>query len=338
MKLILVVCLAAATAAAQNPVVGIIDFYGFREVSETRAREVLGVSEGGELPSSRIDAEEALEQIPGVVRARILATCCEDGEAILYVGIEEKGAPHFDFRDPPSELVVLPEEVHDTYVHFVAALEEAVRLNETAEDFTNGHSLMANAACRVYQERFVELATAHLDILRDVLRNSYNEEHRAMAAYIIGYAPGKREVVNDLMYALRDPDETVRDNAMRALAAIEVLARLRPTLDIEIPPTWLIEMLNSLIWTDRTAAAVNLVNLTENRDAAALAQLRDRALPALVDMASWKSLPHALPGFILLGRALGVEEEAIQKAWSDGNREELISRARDAVAAAAKGN
>lgn len=332
MRLKWALALAPALALAQNPVIGVIDFYGLHEVSQARVREVLGVSEGDELPHSRVGTEEELEEIPGVVQARLQATCCEEGKAVLYVGIEERGAPHFEFHDPPTGDVELPEEIHDTYVLFVAALGQAVRDNDTAEDLTNGHSLMANPACRARQEQFLKEAADHLDVLRDVLRNSHDEEHRAIAAYVIGYASDKKVVVDDLLYALRDEDETVRDNAMRSLAAIEVLARLKPTLGIKIPPTWLIEMLNSLIWTDRTVAAANLVNLTEGRDPEILDQLRDRALPALIDMAGWKHLPHSLPAFILLGRVLGMEEPQIQKAWSDGDRDKLLADGRELLA------
>jgi len=69
---------------------------------------------------------------------------------------------------------------------------------------------------RALQEAFVDLATTYPTELRNVLREGANEEQRAMAAYIIGYAPNKMRVVNDLQYALQDPDDTVRNNACAA--------------------------------------------------------------------------------------------------------------------------
>jgi hypothetical protein len=326
-RLIGCILLLSTLLAGQIPEIGIIDFYGVRTVPQARLREQLGVKEGEPLPRSKSDVEEALERVPGVVTARLEATCCEEGKAILYVGIEEKGAAHFEFRPAPSDPVVLPEEIHETYVRFLASLSEAVRGKDTAEDLTNGHSLMANATCRAHQQKFLIYADKYFNVLRDTLRNSFDEEHRAIAAYVIGYAEDKKKVVEDLLYAIRDPDETVRNNAMRALAAIEVLSSRKPTLGIRIPPTWLVEMLNSLVWTDRTTAAVNLVNLTESRDPEMLSQLRERALNALTDMARWKHLPHALPAFILTGRLAGMEEKEIQDAWSKGERERVIEQA-----------
>jgi hypothetical protein len=88
-------------------------------------------------------------------------------------------------------------------------------------------------------------------------------------------------------------------------------------------------MLNSIVWTDRTAAAVNLVNLTEWRNEEVLEQLRLRALDALIDMAQWKHLPHALPAYILLGRVVGMTEEEIKSVWSGENRLSLLERAEE---------
>ena len=321
---------------SRGPEIGIIDFYGLRTVSEEDVRKVLGVEEGGPLPRSKHETELAIEEIPGVVFARLQAVCCEDGRAILYVGIEERGAPHFDYRTPPQEQIQLPEEVHRTYALFLSALNEAVRKNEIQEDFTQGHSLISNARARSYQEKFLVQAKEHLDRLRAVLRRSADAEHRAIAAYVIGYAPDKKAVIDDLLYALRDPDDTVRSNAMRALVAIEVYSRRNPQLGIRIPATWLIEMLNSIIWTDRTTAAVNLVNLTEDRDQETLDRIRERALGALIDMARWKHLPHALPAYILLGRVLGLEEEEIRKEWASDARLDLVQRAAELQASPGK--
>ena len=83
---------------AQGLPIGTIQVYGNRKVSETEIRRVLGVSEGQHLPRSKGDAEEKLTAIGGIVDANLFAACCDSGKTILYVGIEEKGNPHFDFR------------------------------------------------------------------------------------------------------------------------------------------------------------------------------------------------------------------------------------------------
>src|SRR5262249_25270988 len=130
----------------------------------------------------------------------------------------------------------------------------------------------------------------------------------------------------DLQVALRDPDDTVRNNAMRALGAIAVLAAKDPSQGIQVSPTWFIEALDSLVWQDKTTAAITLVTLTEGRPERVLDHLRERAVRTLTVMARWKHLPHALPAFILIGRIYGVPEEEIQKAWSDGQRDAFLTK------------
>jgi len=319
--------LAPLFLGAQIPRIGLIDFYGLREVSREQVQGALGFKEGDPLPSSKGDVEERLEQVRGVVRARLQAVCCEAGDAIVFVGIEEKGAPHYNFRFPPEKDAALPGEIVETYTQFLEALERSARKGETAESFAEGHALAANPELRALQVQFIAHAKKHLTALRDVLRNSADGEHRAIAAHVIGYAPDKREIVNDLQYAMQDPDDDVRNNAMRALGAIVVLARRDPEAGIKVSPTWFTEMLNSIIWTDRSKAAMALVSLTDSRDARVLDQIRDRALPSLVEMARWKSLSHAWHPFLLVGRLAGLPEKQIMDAWSKGERERVIAKA-----------
>jgi len=325
--LILSHSLLCAQSSISLPRVGVLDYYGLRKITPARIQRVLATKEGDPLPSSKGDVEERLEKIPGVVRSHLEAVCCDDGKLILFIGIEEKGAPHFEFRTPPTGEVRLPNDAVEAYRQFMDALGSAVRSGNTAEDWSSGHSLIADPAGRALQSRFEVIAGRQLSLLKDVLRNSADDEHRTAAACIIGYAPKKRDVVDDLQKAIQDPNDSVRNNAMRALAAIGVLAAQHPELEIQISPTWLVEMLNSIIWTDRNKAAAALLNLTESRPEKALNLIRERSLQSLAEMARWKSLGHALPSFMLLGRVAGLTEQQIQDSWTDGKRESVIAKA-----------
>jgi hypothetical protein len=317
--------LASGALAQSPPRIGLIEFYGLRKVNEARVRQTIGVKEGDPLPRSKGATEERLDALPGVVASHLEAVCCEGRAAILFVGLEERGSPHFDIREAPEEDVALPEEITATYRRFLEAFDAAGRRGSTAEDLTHGHSLMADAGARAIQEMFPALADVNLGALRNVLRNSGDEEQRATAAYVIGYATRKRDIVNDLQYALRDADAGVRANASRNLLALAVLARLNPDAGVTVSPTWFIEMLNSLSWTDRDRAAHALQILTDARDATVLGQMRDRALDALIEMARWKSLQHALPAFVLVGRVAGLSDAQIQDKWTSGGRESVIA-------------
>jgi hypothetical protein len=326
----LVCLLASSPLWGQAPRVSTIDFYGLRKVSEVKLRQALGAKEGGPLPASKTDTEERLEKVDGVVFARLEAVCCEASGAMLFVGIEERGAPHFDFHSPPESAVSLPDEVTGAHTRFLAAYEASARSGETREDLTRGHALSADPDVRTLQESFPSLAESNFAKLREVLRESAYPDQRAAAASIIGYAPDKRAAANDLQYALQDSDESVRRNAMRALAAMAVFAARNPEAGISISPTWLIEMLNSISWGDRTRSAGLLVTLTDGRPPGVLDQIRQRALAPVMEMARWNSLTHALPAFVLAGRIAGLTEAAIQDAWGKGQRETVLTRLSEA--------
>ncbi len=314
--------------AAQRPTVAIIDFYGVRKIPVEKLRKALGFAEGGQMPASKVETELRLNLVPGVVAAQLEAVCCEaGGKAIVYVGIEERGALHFVYRSEPDREVRVPEEVETAYMAFLEQVTEAAKAGVPEEDLTEGHSLMRFPAAREAQLKFIDLEETHDAALREVVRQSADPAHRAMAAYVLGYAKQKERVLDDLFYALKDSDATVRANALRALGAIGVKAALDPDAEIKVPATWFIEMLNSLSWTDRTQAARFLVNLTDSRDQRILTQIRERAFESVAEMAKWKQAEHSLPAYILLGRVAGFAEEDLQNAWSTGDRDVLINRA-----------
>ncbi len=317
-----------ATPAAETttaPVVDVLDFYGLGKIPEARIRKVLGFKEGDPFPRSKGDVEERLDDQPDIIESHLEAVCCDAGKTIMYVGIEEKGSPHFDIREAPEGDVELPKGVLTNYRDFLDAYASAVRRGATAEDLTHGHSLMADPLAREIQMKFFDLAKNDMRELRDALRNSSDDEQRAAAVYVMSYAADKHAIVDDLQFALRDADPAVRANGVQGLLALLVYSRLHPESGIKIEPTWFIEMLNSLSWTDRDHALKALQILTDNRDASTLSQLRERALPALIEMSRWKTLAHALPAFVLTGRLAGLTDQQIQDAWTSGNRESVIA-------------
>jgi hypothetical protein len=315
----------AALAFAQDhgPQIGIIDFYGVHKTSQAKVRQALGAKEGDRLPPSKGDAEGRIDMIPGVIESHLEAVCCEDGRMILYVGLEEKGAPVFDVREPPDGDADLPQEIITTFKRFFAA----ERTGSSGEDLTNGHALSANGTARDIQEEFIPIAREYLADLRHTIHDSSDEEQRAIAVYVIGYAPNKADIVDDLQFALRDADPGVRTNATHGLKALAVYAHLHPAAHLKVEPTWFVEMLNSLSWTDRKQAVEMLLTLSDDPNASVLDQIRERALPSLIEMAEWKALTHALPPFLLLGRVAGMSDIDVHQAWTKGDRQSVIAAA-----------
>jgi len=309
------------------PPIGVIKIYGLRKIPETRVRKALRLRVGGNLPSSQAEIEELEKRVlgvSGVRRVHLSMGCCSAGRSSVQVGIEETDAPRIEFHAPPTRGIRLPEEILQTYHQSMQAWADAIRIGENQEDTESGHSLMVNPAVRALQERFIEHAASGLETIREVLRNAADAEQREAAAWVIGYAQDKRLIIDDLIYATGDSNPGVRNNATRALAAISVLALQRPELGIRIPFSPLIELLNSPVWTDRNKALAVLVNLTSNRGTEILRELRERALPPLVEMARGKDYDRF--AYLLLGRIAGLAEEQIHKASSSKARERVIAQ------------
>jgi hypothetical protein len=299
-----------------------------RKVSLQRIRTAIGAKAGDPLPPSEA-AEDRINKVSGIVASRLEAACCTSaGKMILYLGVEERDAPHLELHPAPAGEVRLPADLYDDYLRLLDAVAGSIRGRNADEDLTNGYSLMADPYARVIQQGFPSLVEKNLTLLDQVVRECSDPEQRAAAAYLLQYGPRGRssKIVTDaLQYALRDQEDAVRGNAVRALRAVYIGAKLHPEQNVEIKPTWFVEMLNSVVFSDRRNAAQALVDLTDDRKPETLDLIRERALPSIVEMARWQTLDHALPAFVLAGRAAGFSEKEIKNAWLNEDRESVLS-------------
>lgn len=322
--------LLSISLKAQFPPVGTMDFYGLKTVSEKQIREKLPFKEGGEMLKSKAEKreiEQRLETLPNVEEAQISPVCCnENGKTMIYVGIREKSAPKIEFRIAPAGSIRLTGEIIEIGKRFEETHREAVLKGDVGEDAGAGHSLMINAKARAVQERFIEIANQDLKLLRRVLRESADAEHRALAAQIIAYYRDKKAIVADLEFAVKDSDAAVRNNATRALGIIAGYAQKHPEKNIGINYEPFVDLLNSLEWTDRNKASLALNELTAGRSEKLLELLRKKAIPPLVEMARWKNEGHSAMAFFILGRVVGFSDDEIGQYWSGGRREELIQK------------
>lgn len=320
---VLAIAVLNGPAVAQLPRVGSIDFYGLRTLRPAYLYNAIGVQIGDSLTTSseaaRTAIRERLLQVAGVADAAVSIICCDGGRSLMYVGIREIGSPELDFDSVPAGPERLPDEMITAERDYLRALTEAVRRNQAEEDASAGHALMNYPPARAVQERFVVFAAQHETLLRTVLKNSADEQHRAVAAQILAYAADKKSVVTDLVRATRDPDAAVRNNAIRALGVMAAA-------DIDVPLEPFIDLLSSVDWTDRNKASFVLTAITSNRDTASLRVLRERALGSLVEMARWRFIGHAAPAGIILGRMAGIPEDQIFAKLVQ-NREEVIAGA-----------
>jgi hypothetical protein len=331
-----VICILGAVCGAhgQDLQVGIIDFYGLNKVSTSQVRSALAFKEGdtisldgNEPPAFLRASENRVAQLPGVARARTELVCCDHNRAIVYVGVEERGARTMHLRAAPLGTARLPPDIVQSGVELSRALWLAVQRDDAAEDDSLGHALNHDPTTRAIQERFIRFAARDLPVLRRVLRTSSDQNQRALAAEVMGYAPDKQAVVDDLVLGMTDPCDEVRNNAMRALMVFADAAAgaHRPALSIPAQP--FIAFLDSPVWSDRNKASGALLALSRNRDPRLLSKLRKEARAPLVEMARWKSEGHALAAFIILGRIAGYTDEEARALWNSGARETVTGAA-----------
>jgi hypothetical protein len=324
------ISLLATTAHAEDgqpPPIGTIDFYGLGSIPRSKAMASLPFKIGDRQPTSPKQTSDSMARALGVARVEFAFICClEEGKVQAYVGIERSGARPHAYDAPPSGNITLPAEILEAYDDFLTALIPAVQSGNADEDRSQGHALSKYPPLRAPQDKFLAFAAAQTALLRDVLANAADTKSRIVAAHVLGYAPDKREVAGPLSRAVLDADETVRNNATRALGVIAEYAQAYPDLGIRIDPAPFIDMMNSVVWTDRNKGSFVLMSLSASSDPALLGKLRRDALPALIDMCSWSNLGHAWGACVILQRALGMSVDA-----SEASRAKALERGRRLV-------
>jgi hypothetical protein len=332
---VLGLCGAARPAAAQssaNGHIGSIDWYGVHQLSPNSLRAALGVQVGDTASVPKPELVRRMLTVPGVAMASASYICCApSGGVMLFVGVVERGreAGVTTYGAPPAGTARLPAAVAAAGAALDSAFMSAAQRGDMTEDESQGHALMHDPAGRAVQESFIGLAARYDAELSDVLAHSSDAGQRAIAAEVLGYAADKRTVIPALVAAIRDPDDDVRNNAVRALAVIARYGAAHPEKGIHVPGAAFVSLLNSLVWSDLNKGSFALFAVTEGAhpDTATLALVRRQALHPLIDMARWTDASHAQWPFILLGRAMGLSEATVDSAWTRGDREAVIGPA-----------
>jgi len=305
--------LFVCAASAQLPRVGDINFYGLRKMTPDQILAAARLGAGDKLPASRIDLEDRIIGLPDVMDAHVQSLCCEGDRTTLFIGVRERGETEVEFRVPPSGTATLPEELMTRYRKYTGALSRAA---------VDG---AADPVIRRDQEYFRVYAAAHILKLRAELRTGSDPEQRAAAVTVIASSSNKKILVDDLLFALQDADDGVRTNAIRELTGFAAAG-------IRIPPAGLVDLLNSVVLSDRVESTKALLVLTEKQNAAALDAIRERALPSLAEMARWQTRSYALPPFQLIGRVAGLKDADVNGSWEHGDPEGVIKQALDSGA------
>lgn len=140
----------------------------------------------------------------------------------------------------------------------MAAWIHAVEAGTSSEDRSRGYALSSDAQLRSQQLKLRSLALRMEAKLFDLLANSSDAEHRAIATNALGYARQSPRQMEALVDAARDPSSEVRNNAVRALG---VLLESNPALQANVPVQVFTGLVQSGIWTDRNKGTYVLLEL-----------------------------------------------------------------------------
>jgi hypothetical protein len=327
--LILVLLAPVISAQDKHNRIGEIDFYGYAGLDLDRIRTALPLREGDNLPSSDDDffdaisrVRESVKRVIGKAATDVAPVCCDpQGNTIIYIGLPGSSIRNVPYNRAPKGRLRLPSKAVSLYEQTMEANTAAVRKGAAGEDDSKGYALSADPTLRAKELATREYATHHERLVLKVLNSSRHAEQRIAAAYFLGYAQQSRRQITALVRVSHDADETVRNNAVRALS---VLAKSNPKVGAQMPTEGFVAMLSSGSWSDRNKAGWLLSELSTTRNRKLLEQLRGQALDSLIEMAHWRNYGHAYSSRILLGRIAGIEETRLQNLVDTGQVEQIV--------------
>ena len=306
-------CFQVCIAQVMRP--GYPEIYGNRTISSATIFAALNLNKGDSFHIEKMKKEDIvarLKQIPAVKQVSAGAVCCDvNGNTILYVGIGESDSVILKHRPPPVQNMQLPDSIMNIYESFSDKLSAGIRKGENTEDDSNGYALFNYAPARSEQNKLIQYASSNLPVLVRVMQNSKNARQRAAAVTMIAYTTEKKKIANYLLYAVDDADDEVRNNATRALGILADYAQSHKDIKINIPAGPFIKMMNSIVWTDRNKGATVLMRLCESRDQKLLDEIKEKALPSIIEMAKWKDRGHAFFSFMILGHMAGMDPDSL---------------------------
>jgi hypothetical protein len=324
--LLIVVLFVATMGQDEARPVGSIDFFGYAGLNLDQIKASIPIHVGDRFPGPLETVEginKAVTSVIGRPPTDIASVCCDaQGNYMIYVGLPGASSKQPKLNLVPKGTTRFPQQVIDLYEQTMDASSAAVLRGNARDDNSKGYALSStDQALRDKQLAIRAYAIQHEKLIRAVLDSSSEARQRIVAAHFLGYARQSNQQITSLLRGSYDADETVRNNATRALG---VLAESSPKVAARIPAGRFIEMLSSGTWSDRNKAVWVLNSLTRTRDPKLLAQLRSEALVSLIEMARWKSVGHASTARLLLARIAGVDDERATQLANMEDGEQVI--------------
>ncbi len=308
--------------------VGEINYFGYAgvDLAAVRAQLPLHVGDSRTFATSTEPIEAAIARITGQSPTEVHVVCCDEAKRLLvYIGLGGTSSRTLVAVPTPHGLDHLDPEALRLYDEDMEALVHAMAAGNGGEDDSQGYTLANDPTLhRINLAMRAFAVTREAEFIR-VLQRASDSRQRVAAAAFLGYVQRSTAQVEALAQAVGDPDGDVRNNAVRAL---EVLSASHNGPPLAIDPQPIIAMLFSGKWSDRNKSSFLLFRLTEGRDPKLLAALRQKAMLALIEGASWSGDPgHSYAFLMILGRIAGMPEGKLQKLVATHDSAGIIAAA-----------
>ncbi len=276
------------------------------------------------IPLFKQKITQCLVADPLIHHVDISLVCCEEGTGnwMMYIGIDTMPSQKSTTRYITNKK--LPVLFHTLYDSLLKQIQYAVQTGNAQEDLSQGHSLMNYDPAKKIQLRYIDLAKRNVSLLKTVLLQSTYDQERVIAAYVIAYYPVKDDIIPVLIQACNDPNENVRNNAIRSLSSIANSNQLQIDFS-KYNLKNIVKLLNSNKWTDKNKSSLFLSAAFNSHNQVLAEQLRKESLPALKEMALWRNNGHAFPAYLILGKLAGWNDEQIFNSLSE-NRSSMIDK------------
>jgi hypothetical protein len=309
--------------------IGEINYYGYGGIDLEPIRAQLPLRTGDKLTFATFNrdaTEGTIARLTGHRPTDVAIVCCDQSKHLfVYIGVGGSSSRPMPVGVLPSGSDHLDPTAAQLYDQEMAALLKAVSAGNAGEDDSNGYMLSNDPALRQINLSILAYAAPREAELVRVLRNASDSHQRQIAAAFLGYVPRSSIQVEALTAAVNDPDDEVRNNAVRALSVLSAARNSSPLL-IDTHP--FVALLFSGKWTDRNKGSLLLLRLTENRDPTLLASLRHQAIQPLIEGASWHGdSGHSTAFLVVLSRCLSIPEDILRQLIDSHNPAAIIAAA-----------
>jgi hypothetical protein len=236
------------------------------------------------------------------------------GRYIVFVGLPGRSNQVFKFLPQQTRDLKTPQSIHLLYDQ---TMEANTRHLKTGNKIEQGKYFQLRAETK-------NEALKIPNQLMDVLATAVDPRERMLAAHALGLIAHNKEQIDALVQAGYDSDESVRNNATRALG---VLLSEQPSIATLVPAEHFINMVNSPTWVDRNKSIFVLLGLTKSHNPAVLQKLQKDALASLIEMCAW---PKGYSGsaLTLLARVGGMSDAESSTLIEAGGNERIVNLAK----------